>query len=174
MANKKPPRKPSQPLGHIVFPRKGAVRKVIQTLPEDKNQLEEEVVKKFIGALAHFKGRYIQDISKSDPWPDFEGTEEIGTVGIEIVELVNQRHNILRSTQQSYEVAILDALGDRVEMFSGLDITLDDNYQTPPYPKVTSSRRSRDSRIFRFEFARICSRTGMVRRSEGVYSPMAR
>jgi len=93
---------------------------------------------KFAGALSHFEGRQIQDIKKSDPWPDFEGTEKNGNVGIEIVELVNQRHNILRSTQQSYENAILDELGDRVEMFNGLDITLDDNYQTPPYPKVTS------------------------------------
>lgn len=138
MASRKQPRKPSQPLGHIVFPKKGLVRKVIETLPEDKDQLEEAVVKKFAGALAHFEGRHIQDITKSDPWPDFEGTKETGTVGVEIVELVNQRHNILRSTQQSYEVAILDALGDRVVMFNGLNITIDDNYQTPPYPKVTS------------------------------------
>ena len=138
MASKKQPRKPSQPLGHIVFPKKGPVRKVIEALPEDKEELEEAVVTKFAGALTHFEGRHIQNITKADPWPDFEGTEGTGTVGIEIVELVNKRHNILRSIQQAYEVAILNTLGDRVEMFSGLDITLDDNYQTPPYPNVNS------------------------------------
>ena len=138
MASKKQPRKPRQPLGHIVFSKKGPVRKVIETLPEYKDQLEEAVVKKFAGALSHFEGRQIQDITKSDPWPDFEGTEKGSNVGIEIGELVNQRHNILRSAQQSYEVAIIDELGDRIKMFDGLDITLADNCQTPRYPKVGS------------------------------------
>ncbi len=138
MTQKNQPKKPSSPLGHIVFPKKGPVRKVIEQLPENKEGLEQAIVNRFAGALTHFYKRHIENIEKSDPWPDFEGYEGKDTIGIEIVELVNSRHNILRRTQEEYQAAILEQMGDSVNLFSGLHITLNDSYQMPPYPKVNS------------------------------------
>jgi len=82
MIKKNSPKKPSSPLGHIVFPAKGAVYKVIERLPERKEDLERTIVDRFVGALAHFEGRYIEAITKTDPWPDFEGQESKNQLGI--------------------------------------------------------------------------------------------
>lgn len=138
MTERKEPKKPSRPLGHIVFPKKGQVRKVIEPLPENKEDLEKAIVSRFVGALADFEGRSITNVKKCEPWPDFEGYEHTNVVGIEVVELVNQQHNMLRRTQEEYENAILERLGNRLSLFSGLRITLDDSYQMPPYPKINS------------------------------------
>jgi len=124
LTKKSQPKKPSSPLGHIVFSNKGPVRKVIERLPENKEELENAIVNRFAGALTHFYKRHIENIEKSDPWPDFEGYEGKDTIGIEIVELVNSRHNILRRTQEEYKDAILEKMGDSVNLFSGLHITV--------------------------------------------------
>ena len=138
MTQKNHPKKPSSPLGHIIFSKKGHVKKVIEQLPENKEELEQAIVNRFAGALTHFHKRHIENINKSDPWPDFEGYEGKDTIGIEIVEIVNSRHNILRRRQEEYQAAILEQLGDSVNLFSGLHITLNDSYQMPPYPKINS------------------------------------
>ena len=138
MTEKSQPRKPSRPLGHIVISKKAPVRTVIEPLPENKEELEKTIVTKFAGALAYFHGRHIENIEKTDPWPDFEGHEGRDAIGIEIVELVHPRYNILRRTLQDYRVAILESLGDSVNQFSGLHIILNDSYQMPPYPKVNT------------------------------------
>jgi hypothetical protein len=139
MTKRKQPKKPSSPLGHIVFPQKGPVRQVIEPLPADKEELEKTIVDRFAGALSHFEERNLEKIEKGDPWPDFEGREGIARVGIEVVELVNVHHKKLRHLQRTYEHAILEALGEKVRMFDGLHITLNDGYQVPPYPKVSSN-----------------------------------
>lgn len=139
MTEKKKPKKPSKPVVHIAFSNKGSVRKVIKPLPVNKEDLESAIVSKFVGALVHFEGRSVTNIKKCDPWPDFEGDEGTNVVGIEVVELVNQQHNILRRTQEEYKNAVLDRLGDRLSSFSGLHITLYDSYQMPPYPKANSN-----------------------------------
>ena len=114
------------------------MRKVIEPLPDNKDELETSVIEKFKGALLHFERREIENVKKADPWPDFEAKEGSDTIGIEVVELVNRQHNILHSFQQKYETAILERLGDKISLFNGLHITLNDNYQTPQYPKVKS------------------------------------
>ncbi|MGV7224191.1 MAG: hypothetical protein ACQ9MH_22065 [Nitrospinales bacterium] len=75
MTQKNQPKKPSSPLGHIVFPKNGPVRKVIEQLPENKEGLEQVIVNRFAGALSHFYKRHIENIEKKEPWPDFEGYE---------------------------------------------------------------------------------------------------
>ena len=138
MTDRKKPKKPSMPLGHIVFPKKGSARKVIEPLLENKGDLERAIVTRFLAALAYFEGRSVTDVEKCDPWPDFEGYENTNVVGIEVVELVNQQHNKLRRRQEEYKSSILQRLVGRLSLFSGLHITLDDGYQMPAYPKVNS------------------------------------
>ena len=46
---RKQPKKPSRLLGHIVFPRK---ERVVERLPDTKDELEAVIVDKFVGALS--------------------------------------------------------------------------------------------------------------------------
>lgn len=130
MSAKKKPRKPSQNLGHVVFPQKILVR---EDLPDFKDELETVIVKKFIGSLRHFAERHLSQPVKSDPWPDFLCEEKGTTIGIELVEVINVEHAHKRYIQKEYELYIRNLVADLFPRLSGLQIIFNDGYQEPPY-----------------------------------------
>ncbi|MFH1929783.1 MAG: hypothetical protein ABIK79_16690 [Chloroflexota bacterium] len=134
------PRKPTQPLGHIVLPKKGRPYKVIEVLPDVNEDIEETIVKKFIGALQRFEGRYLSTCTRGDPWPDFEAHEGDKRVGIEITQVIDIEHAKYRSVQEDYWERVLDLISDILPRLSGLHITLDDGYQNPPYPPLRTKQ----------------------------------
>lgn len=133
MSEKKKPRKPSQPLGHVIFPQKVLVR---EDLPDFKEELETVIVKKFIGSLKHFAERHLSQPVKSDPWPDFLCKEGEATIGIEVVEVINVDHARKRKLQEDYSEHIRQLIADFCPRLSGLTIILNDNYQEAPYPPI--------------------------------------
>lgn len=134
MTDKKRPRKPVPPLGHIVFPKAGPVRKVVEPLSDMQEDLETAVVQKFVGALKYFEGRTLTGLKKSDPWPDFTAREGTTNWAIELTELLEPKHAALYQLQQSYRAAIVDRLGGIPKFLDGIDVLIDDNYQQPPFP----------------------------------------
>lgn len=138
MAKRKGPRKPSQPLGHIVFPKHGRPHHVVETLPESKEDLEAAVVGKFIGALWHFEGRVLAPPTHTGQWPDFETQEENVRVGIEVVEVVNVEHARKRHLQEQYRSRVVELVAKTLPRLRGLWIRLHDGYQDPPYPPIRS------------------------------------
>jgi len=136
MSAKKKPRKPSQPPGHVVFPKKGRPYRVMELLPPYKNELEAVIVKKFIGALKHKEGRHLSHPVKADPWPDFVCEEAGAKIGIEVVEVINVEHARKRHLQEEYTKYIYKLIDDFYPCLSGLAITLNDGYQYPPYPPL--------------------------------------
>ena len=132
------PRKPSSPLGHIVFPGKGKPYQVIETLPDSSDDLESAIVRKFIGALKHFENRELCDLQRGNVWPDFRCKERGQIIGIEIVEVVNQVHAKNRHIQDRYLKRIRELIDDVYACLAGLRIDLIDGYQQPPYPSLTT------------------------------------
>lgn len=143
MAERIPPRKPTQPLGHIVFPRKGRPYTVLDPLPEIADDLELVIVKKFIGALKHFEDRTILDPVRGNPWPDFEAEEDRHRIGIEVVEVLNPDHARKRALQEQYRDRILSLIEPFIGELTGLSILFDDGHQDHPYPALSNAEGSR-------------------------------
>lgn len=136
MFAKKKPRKPSQPLGHVIFRKRRRPYAVMERLSLSKEELEATIVKKFIGALKHFEGRSLSLPEKADPWPDFVCEEAGAKIGIEVVEVINIDHAAKRSRQRDYAAYIRKLIDDCYTRLSGLMIILDDGYQEPSYPPI--------------------------------------
>lgn len=134
----KRPKKPVPPAGWVVFPKHGSPRVELEPLPEAHDDLETTVVNKFTGALAHFQDRELVDLSKSDPRPDFSAREGAQLWGIELIEVVDPMHAQFR-TQQAFAEALLKELGGVPDHLAGIDAQIFDNYQEPPFPKVSSA-----------------------------------
>jgi hypothetical protein len=111
----------------------------METLPVIKDELEESVVRKFVGALAQFHSRQLQAPVKAEPWPDFRTGESGATVGIEVVEVLDDQHAKARARQEQYAGRIKELIGDTLHRLAGLATTLDDGYQVPPYPPLHTS-----------------------------------
>jgi len=133
---KKKSRKEIPPLGHIVLPKKGPVRKVIEPLSDIQEELETAIAQKFVGALKYFEGRTLTALTKSHLWPDFTAQEGSINWAIELTELLEPRHAVAYQLQQSYRTAIVDRLGEIPKFLNGIDVLVCDNYQEPPFPKV--------------------------------------
>jgi hypothetical protein len=136
MKERKPPRKPSRPLRHILFRKGEPPYAVSERLPETAKELEEAVVRKFIATLAHRERRRLHSLTRSDPWPDFEAQEAGQKIGIEVVEVLHAGHARKRHTQELYTARVLELLGQARSSLTGLDIQLEDGYQDPPYPML--------------------------------------
>lgn len=83
------PRKPSRPVGHIVFPKSGAPYPVVEALPESKDELERVIAQKFVDALRERFNRELDSPRRGDTWPDFWTHEAGRQIGLEVVEIVN-------------------------------------------------------------------------------------
>ncbi len=138
MSKSKKPRKPSSPLGHIVFPKKGRPYPVIETLPDSADDLETVIVEKFTGALKHFEKRELSNLQRGDLWPDFKCKERDEIVGVEVVEVVNREHAGKRHIQEQYAARIRELIDDIYPRLAGLRIDLIDGDQQPPYPSLAT------------------------------------
>lgn len=121
-----------------MFPKKGRPYPVIEPLPEGSEDLETAIVRKFIGALLHFKKRSLILSGRGTEWPDFVAVEEDRRVGIEVVEVVNIEHARKRALQRQYLELLLSTIEPFCGQLRGLRIRMDDGQQDPPYPSPTS------------------------------------
>lgn len=139
MSVQKRPRKPSTPLGHIVFPKKGKPHRVLEPLPGSAKDLEATIIEKFAGALRHFEKRGLSKPLPCDPWPDFEAREGKNHIGIEIVEIINPDHARKRALQGQYARQVRGLINDISPRLAGLSIQLIDGYQNPRYPPLNTA-----------------------------------
>jgi len=86
------PKKPSKPLGHIVFPKSGPPSLVSERLPASKHELEQVIIRKFVAALHQRFQRTLAPPTRGTEWPDFWTSEGTARIGIEVVEVVNPDH----------------------------------------------------------------------------------
>ncbi len=140
MAIKKLPRKPSSPLGHIVFPKQGKPYRVIEPLPNLAEDLEATITRKFVGAMKRFENRELSIPKRGKQWPDFETKEGETRIGIELVEVINVDHARRRHLQDRYVRCIRGLLSDILPRLAGLSIQLIDGYQCPPYPHLNTGK----------------------------------
>jgi len=136
---KKKSRKPAPPLAHIAFPKKGAVRKEVERLPDVQEELESIIGNKFIGALQHFEKRILVDLRKADPWPDFLCRDMAGQqLAIELVEVLHVAHSKQDNVRAKYRDQVRALISGLTEGLRGVDIRINDNYQNPPFPSPAS------------------------------------
>jgi hypothetical protein len=116
-----------------------------EELPSAKDDLETVIVKKFVGALRDRDGRCLELIPREDPevWPDFEATLEGRKIGIEMAEAITQDHARKRSRQDEYLAELLPRVADLGAALQGICLTIDDGYQEPEWPSVSSKKGRR-------------------------------
>jgi hypothetical protein len=108
---KKEPRKRIQRLGSIHFGPNGAT-KILETLPESQQDRECAIVRKFIGAMAHFELRVLSPpIPREEP-ADCLTQEGNQRIGIQVTDVVKYDHAHMRETQHKYSGCIRKLLSD--------------------------------------------------------------
>ncbi len=135
MIAKKKPYKPSSPLGVISFPQKGAVKKIVEHLPKEKDKLEYAVVSKFFDNLPDRAFSELEQNQENDL--DFICVEMVdeNTVKweIELTEFFIKDWRMLDISRQSYFMEIIKVFGEK-EWIRNHSILLSDNYT--PFPNV--------------------------------------
>ena len=89
--SKKTPRKPDRPIGAIIFPKSGPVRRELEHLPREQKPLELIIGQKFVGAITHFGHGILTDLRLGDEPADLLCTDAAGhPVGIQVTEMVDE------------------------------------------------------------------------------------
>ena len=88
--------------GHLVFPAKGGVRRVVEEFPREQEDLELTVGRKFLGALLHFEGVHLNALSRGPEPADIVCRASDGEiVAVQVVEAINLRLRELQSMRSS-------------------------------------------------------------------------
>jgi hypothetical protein len=145
---KKAPRKPSQPLGAINFGTKGRPTEVIETLPDTQKDLEGVIVRKFIGAMNHFKHRILSLPTLGYEPADYSTREGDERIDIQVVEVLNPDHAKKRGDRDKCASRVRNLLDDCYSELAGLSITLHDYSAQPPYPPLTFQGGTHLARAF--------------------------
>jgi len=139
MTNRRKPKKPVRNPSHVVFPRKGPVRSVVEQFPREQEDLEFTVGRKFLGALKHFEGIQLTGLCRGSEPADLMCTSSDGqTVGLQIVEVINQCLRQVQHQRSSYREALVQALGKDLLLFNGCRVSLVDSGEPPYLPEVAS------------------------------------
>ena len=111
----------------------------METLPDDQDDEEYAILEKFISGLKHFESRDVSGaFRRGDPWPDFEKGEGSEKLGIEITWVTYEPHDHSRRREEQYARRVSELLADVFPRLDGLRFQLEDDYQDPPYPRLTS------------------------------------
>jgi hypothetical protein len=140
MNNRRKPKKPVRNPAHLVFSKSGPVRRVIEELPGEQEDLELTIGMKFLGALQRFEGVQFYDLCRGSEPADLICKSPDGhSVGLQIVEVINQQLRQLRDMRSSYRNALLETLGEDLLLFNGCRVSLVDSGEPPYLPRVTST-----------------------------------
>lgn len=138
MPKRPPSRKRSPVLRMVAFPKTGSAHQVLEHLPETQNELEDVIVSKFVDALKRQTGQSPATPKRGNSWPDYETSDGKQEIGIEVVEVLNKDHRIKARIQEQYAKHVRFLIGDALPALYGLEVTLDDGYQEPPYPSLNT------------------------------------
>ncbi len=139
MSNRRKPKKPVRNPAHFVFPKTGPVRRVIEEFPREQEDLEFTVGRKFLGALQRYKGVQYYDLCRGSEPADLMCRSTDGhTVGLQIVEVINQQLRQLQHMRSSYREALAQTLGIELLLFNGCRVSLGDSGEPPYLPPLTS------------------------------------
>jgi len=112
---------------------------VVEEFPREKEDLELTVGRKFIGALQHFEGIQLQDLCRGSEPADLVCRSTVGeSVGLQVVEVVDQQVQHLQLMRLSYRAALVEALGEDLLRFNGCRVSIVDSGEPPYLPKVNT------------------------------------
>ena len=137
----KTPLKPDRPISSIVFPKTGRPYLRVEHLPRTQQELELKVGKKFLGALAHFRGERYTDLSSGRGRGDLVCKRADGAaIRIQVVEIVDQDRRLVQAMRTSYADAVLSQHPEVLAPFRGCAVTLVDSGDPPYLPKVSTRK----------------------------------
>lgn len=139
---KKESRKLIQRLGSILFGPSGTT-KILETLPDSQQDREYAIVRKFIGAMAHFEHRVLSPPTPGEEPADCLTQEGDQRVGIQVTDVVKFDHAHMRGTQNKYSERIRELLSDCFSELNGLSITLHNRAQEPSCTPINSREGAR-------------------------------
>jgi hypothetical protein len=140
MSDHRKPKKPIRNPAHFVFSKAGPVRRVVEELPREQEALEFTVGRKFLGALQRFEGVQLHDLCRGSEPADLVCKSLDGhTIGLQIVEVINQQLRQLRHMRSSYREALVQILGKELLLFNGCRVSLVDSGEPPYLPPLTST-----------------------------------
>jgi hypothetical protein len=129
----KNPRKPAQRPGSVIYGPTGT-KIIMEALPDLQQERECTVVRKFVGALAHFERRALSPpIPGSEP-ADCLSEEGGQKIGIQVTDVVKPTYAHRRGIQEKYAERIRELVADSYDEFDGISITLYHQAQNPLPP----------------------------------------
>lgn len=139
MSDRRKPKKPVRNPAHIVLSKGRPARRVVEELPREQEALEFTIGRKFLGALQRFEGVQFHDLCRGAEPADLVCKSTDGhTVGLQIVEVINQQLRQLKHMRSSYREALVQALGEELLLFNGCRVSLVDSGEPPYLPPLTS------------------------------------
>jgi hypothetical protein len=133
------PQKPLRNPFHIAFPKTGAPYPVVEQLPREQEGLELSLGRKFLGALGHFNGIKLDELTRGAEPADLACRSPDGiAIGVQIVEVIDQERRELRHMRSTYRDAVVEMLVDDLRLFSGCQVSLVDSADSPYLPGVNS------------------------------------
>jgi hypothetical protein len=138
MSSNRKPRKPARNPTHIAYSDSGQVRKEIEELPREKENLEFTIVKKFLGALKYFKGiQYTELQQGSEPADLICKSTDGQTINIQVTEVFDPKLTKLQQMRSTYTIKLKELLGDE-ELLYGCRVILEYSGPPPYLPPIKS------------------------------------
>lgn len=135
--SKKIPRKPDRPIGAIIFPKNGPVRKELEHLPREQKPLELIIGQKFVGAITHFGHGILTDLRFGDEPAHLLCTDAAGhPVGIQVTEMVDEFGAKLNAHRDNYLRALKKSCADMLAKLSGCALEILDDGTEDFFPPI--------------------------------------
>ncbi len=135
--SKKTPRKPDRPIGAIIFPKSGPVRRELEHLPREQKPLELIIGQKFVGAITHFGHGILTDLRLGDEPADLLCTDASGhPVSIQVAEIVDEFGVKLNAHRDIYVRALKESCADMLAMLSGCALEILDDGTEDFFPPL--------------------------------------
>ena len=135
------PKKPARNPAHIAFPKSGAPRFVEEHMPREQEPLEAALGAKFQGSLERLHGIVLTPRQERSEPADLSYDLPDGTaLDLQVVEVVDRNLRAVTDMRTSYAAAAQVSLGDRLQIFSGCQLTLVDSGEPPYLPPAHSEK----------------------------------
>lgn len=134
------PKKTNRPISTMVFPAAGAPSLKLDPLPVDKDELEREIVERFVLAYEHLEGEALKCTGKAPEPGDVTIAGESGeTIHIQLGEVVDKGRIQTNKRRSDYGTTLWETYPDLQDAYAGVQIAIIDSGDAFDLPRVDSS-----------------------------------
>ena len=134
------PKKTDRPISTMVFPASGAPWFKLDPLPVDKDELEREIVERFVLAYERLEGKTLECIGKAPEPGDVTIARESGeTIHIQLGEVVDAARIRTNKRRSEYGTTLWETYRELQKAYAGVQIAIVDLGDAFDLPRVGSS-----------------------------------